>query len=411
MKRLCKKTDITDLHTILPWVADCIHRHQKRYDFKKLLYDHGVTQDAYFMALKTHNYESWQPAIRSIAAHAAQSIYERDLNLKPPTITHRFDHASGKERDIGCESAMQQVFDFIAVYAAMPVFDRRMVIQQASSVEGRGQIYGVRIIRRWAMKNRAGIEYAERHGYRPKNRMKWFVKLDVAKCFPSCRAEIFLAHFERDCGNPDLIWLWYELLQTHRIDGYRGFMIGALTSQWAAQYMLSFAYHFAMNIRKPPRRGVSEQAVTHMMMFMDDMMLCGSSRKQLRNAVDQLVSYMRTDFGLSIKPNWHIREFTESCGIDMMGFVVYPSGKVRIRARDWVKVRRMILRSHAQNYLVSYKQAKRITSYKGYIKHSDSAAAVGKYRAQVVFRTAQKVVSKKERNGENHDSCAVQRTA
>lgn len=391
-------------------MRECVRRHRKRPDFKKLLLDHGLAENDYYAALETFDYSTWEPALRNLCSHAAQSIYERDLNIRPPVITHRYDSASGKERDIGCESAMQQVFDFIAVYASMPVFNRRMVIQQASSVEGRGQIYGVRMIRRWAMHNRAGIEYAEKHGYKPKNRMKWFVKLDVSKCFPSCRAEVFLWYFGRDCGNADLLWLWEELLYSHRINGYLGFMIGALTSQWAAQYLLSFAYHYAMAIQKPPRRGKAEKVVSHMVMFMDDMMLCGSSRRQLKRAVESLALYMADSFALTIKPNWHIHEFTEMCGIDMMGFVVYPSGKVAIRARDWVKVRRMILRSHAQQHNVSYKQAKRLTSYKGYLIHSDSIIATGKYRVQIVFRSAQQVVSAKERFGDNHDPSAVQRS-
>lgn len=410
MKKLCKQIDITDIPTILPWVRDCIHRHRKRYDFKKLLIDHGLSVEDYLEAIACTDYTKWDTAILNIAADAAQSIYERSLDLKAPTITHRLDGASGKERDIGCESAMQQVFDFIAVYSSMPVFSRRIVKQQASSVEGRGQIYGMRMIRKWAIKNTSGIEYAKRHGYRPKDRMKWFVKLDVKKCFPSCRADVFLRYFEKDCGNSDIIWLWQELLYSHHINGYEGFMIGALTSQWAAQYILSFAYHYAMSIKKPQRRGASERAVSHMIMFMDDMMLCGPSRRQLKRAVLMLINYLSRDFSLSIKPNWSIQRFSEDCGIDMMGFVVYPSGKTVIRARDWVKVRRMLIRSQTKGYKVSYKQAKRLTSYKGYIKHSNSFYIARQYHAQAVFQAAQRIVSDNERFGVKNGTRAVQLT-
>ena len=410
MKRLCKKTDITDIKTIFPWVWDCIMRHKKRYDFQKLLMRNGLEWDDYRKGIEAHDYDLWSPAVRNIAASAAQRIWERDLELQPPKYRKRYDGSSGKIRDIGCESAMQQVFDAIAVHASMPVFNRRMVPQQASSVQGRGQIYGVRMIRRWAMKNCAGMEYAERHGFHVRNRMKWFVKLDVRKCFPSCRSEVFLQYFERDCGNDDLIWLWSELLESHRVDEtHQGFMIGALTSQWAAQYMLSFAYHYAMNIKKRPRRGKQENAISHMIMFMDDMMLSGSSRRELKRAAELLSDYMWQEFGLNINPNWHVREFSDRNGIDMMGFVVYPSGKVEIRARDWVKVRRMILRSKHKKYQVSYKQAKRLTAYKGYIVHSDSNKAVGEYGAAVVFQTAQRIVSKEEsKRGEKHGQSTVQ---
>ena len=399
MKRLCKSTDITDIKTIFLWVWECIIRHKKRFDFKKLLIDHGLSEFDYELAIASHDYKLWETAVKNISAEAAQNIYEGDLCIRPPKFKTRIDISSGKMRDIGCETAMQQVYDFIAVNASMPVFNRRMVAQQASSVAGRGQIYGVRLIRKWAIANQAGIEYAQRHGYRHANRMKYFVKLDVQKCFPSCRTEYFLCHFERDCGNDDLIWLWKTLLNSHRVDSdHKGFMIGALTSQWAAQYMLSFAYHYAMNIKKPPRRGVSAQAVSHMILFMDDMMLCGSSRRELKKAVEMLVDYMHDEFGLTIKPNWSIRTFTDNCGIDMMGFVVYPSGKIEIRGRDWVKIRRMILRSQIKENKISYKQAKRLTSYKGYLKHSNSRVTTAKYQTLPTFRAAQKIVSNHEKS-------------
>ena len=382
----------------MPWVEECVRRHRKRHDFRKLLMEHGLTASSYEYGIAKHDYTSWEETIYNIAADAAQRIYEGCLDLKKPTITTRADGASGKIRQIGCESAMQQVFDFIAVNASMPVFERRMVAQQASSVEGRGQIYGVRLIRRWAMKNAAGMEYAERHGYHVRNRMKYFVKLDVEHCFQSCRMEVFLRYFEKDCGNRDVIWLWAELFQTHRIDPeHQGFMIGALTSQWAAQYLLSFAYRFVMDHKETRRDGRQVKPVTHMVMFMDDMMLCGPNRRALMRTVEALCAYMRGGFGLTIKPCWQIQTFDEDHGIDMMGYVVYPSGKVEIRARDWVKIRRMFIRAQTQKYKVSYKQAKRLTSYKGYIIHSDSKRIKRMYPAAAVFRAAAKTVSNKEK--------------
>lgn len=403
MKPLCRQTDITDWRTVLPWVRDCITRnkHWQRRDFRRLLYDHGLSGEAYNAAFCTHDYGPWEPAFENIAKEAAQGIYERDLDLTPPTIKTRFDVASQKTREIGCECAMQQVYDFIAVGASMPVFERRMVPQQASSVKGRGQVYGMRMIRRWAIKSRAGTEYAERHGYRPRNPMRYKVKTDVAQCFPSCRMERFLAQFEKDCGNPDIVWLWRTLFLTHRIDDkHQGFMIGALTSQWAAQYMLSFAYQHVMNLKG--RDG--KPLVTHMLIFMDDMLMTGPSRRSLMRAAESLTGYMFRTFGLSIKPGWSVTAFTERDGIDMMSYVVYPSGKVVIRGRDWVKIRRMMLRAIDSDYQVSYKQAKRLTSYKGYLKHSDSKNTRARYKALPLFRAAQDVVSITERNGEKSDN-------
>ena len=395
MKRLCKNIDITNWKTVLPWVLDCIMRHKSRHDFRTLLHRHGVSRKAYREGLVSHDYSSWFGPIESIAREACQRIYERDIDLPAPTVKTRYDPVSRKEREIGCECAMQQVYDFIAVNGSMPALMKRITPFQASSIKKRGQIYGMRIIRRWAMKAKATAEYGKRHKIRYATPMKYFVKLDIRKCFPNCRLEVFLDHFKRDCGNPDLLWLWEFLLSSHRVDeNHQGFMIGAYTSQWAAQYMISFAYGYAMTLHKPGRRGNRPaKIVSHTMMFMDDTLLCGSSRRDLMKAVRELVQYMQDEFNLSIKDDWHIREFTEE-GIDMMGFRIHPSGKVSIRGRTWVKIRRMLLRTCNQ---ICFRQAKRLVSYKGFVKFSCSEYIKFRYKSDRIFRQASRVISELER--------------
>lgn len=376
-----------------------------------MLLRNGMTKESYAEMMAMHNKKLAEKAIESVSKRAAQMIYEFELDLPKPRIRTKLDIATGKVREIGCECAMQQVLDIIAVNGAMDVFKRRLVIQQASSIPGRGQVYGMHMIRQWIRKDNAKLEYAKRHSMRATSDVKYFVKADVRKCYPSMRLEVFMRYFEKDCGNVHLLWLWRSLLESHRIDEeHQGFMIGALVSQWAAQYLIAFAFEDMMNLKVKGRRGKEDQkAVSHMCIFMDDMLLTGSNRRHLKKAMKRLEMFMLVNLRLTIKPNWEIMELKDNQGIDMMGYVVYRSGKVAIRARDFIRARRMALRA-VRNRNISYRQAKRITSYKGYFKHTNCRKAMSLYQLPRVFRIAQKVVSKFEKRLRNGKSTFQRRT-
>lgn len=66
--------------------------------------------------------------------------------------------------------------------------------------------------------------------------------------------------------------------------------------------------------------------MSHMVMFMDDMVLFSGNRRKLRQAVDSLIKYANDVLGLTIKPNWHIKKLADR-GVDMMGYVVHSDGK------------------------------------------------------------------------------------
>ena len=378
MKRKCKHIDITDFDTIRPWVKDCILRHKKRYDFRDLLLKHGLSRDKYEESLRTHDYSDYP--IDSITAEAVRRIKERSLNLKPVRIREQHDKTTGKMRQIGCEEPMQQIFDYIAVNSCQEIWDKRIVPQQMSSMPGRGQVYGMKLIRKYIQQDNRCMRWAKKHGVRYTRRCTYFVKLDIAKCFPNASREKFLELFRRDCGNHSIVWLWEELLKTHETESYHGFMIGALVSQWACQYMLSFIYRETMNLRNKGRK-----MVDRMVLFMDDMLLMSSNRRRLYEAVKNVTDYAN-GLHFKIKQNFAIYKTTQT-GIDMMGFVIYATGKVKIRARDYLRARRMMLR-YERTKRMTLSQAKRLVSYKGFFKYSDYN---GDFKT---FKAAQNIIRK-----------------
>lgn len=375
MKRSCKHIDITQVATIRNWVSWCVSRHyKKRVDFKKLMKKHGYNE-----ALEgRENEESWWQAIDSISLLITSMIKNRKLELEPVRITEKVDKNSGKVRLIGCESALQQCIDYVAVFSCEEIWNRRIDRFQASSMPDKGQIYAKNLVQKALKKDSARVEYGKRHRIRYSRRYRYSSKTDIRKNFPSARYPRFIAVFKRDCANEDIVWLWEALLKTHRVyykktDGtvelYEGFMIGALTSQYAMIYMLSFA---SRRLRKK---------VNFVACFMDDFVILDSNRKRMKDAIIDTEKYLYEEFGLTIKPNWSIQKITDSTPIDFVGYRIYSDGKVELRRRNWKKIRRYLLMP-----FLTFKQCKTIASLKGMIKHSSSYVIYRDYNFRKVWR-------------------------
>lgn len=408
MKKKCKHIDITDWQTVLPWVKGCILRHKKRYDFKSLLLRYGCSESDYHTAITTFDYSVFDDTIKRISIDACNHIKSRNLELPPVRIQEKMDKTTGKIRDIGKESAMQQIYDHIAVYSCQDIFNSRMVDQQMSSIKGRGQIAGIKLIKKYITADNRAMAYAKRHNLRYTSKCKYAVKLDIEKCYASADVDIFMRVFEHDCGNQDIIWLWRTLLESHRVDGNTGFMIGALPSQWACQVLISFIYRKAMTL-KYEKRKKQRKKISHMVLFMDDMLLFGSNRKQLLSAVRELTRYTKEEIGLTIKPNFMIHKL-DDVGIDMMGFVIYRNGKVEMRERNFIKSRRLMLRFLRTGKLV-YSQAQRLNSYKGFYKYSDSRKISKVLSVWKIFNLCSLVISKHDKENNHAKNLLLRGTA
>ena len=399
MKKSAKHIDITNWETVLPWVQDCMFRHYKRNDFKRLLISHGLSEVEYLSVLndrKYHDKTPFLPAIESIAKYACECIRARKLDMPPIKYRKKMEICGGvpKERLIGNESAIQQVYDYIAVHSSMDVFKRFIVLQQMSSMPKKGQEKGMRMIRSWILSDIKAKKYSDQHGYRYTKKNLYFVKRDVHQCYPSSDMEVFLALFSKYCGNDTIIWLWRELLTSHRVDGYTGMMIGALTSSWAVQFMLSFVWRYAMSLYHT-RRGKKVKIINNGLFFMDDQLYTSSSRAKLVKAMAMLDKFTWDKLHYRLKENWQIH-CIDDAPIDMMGYVIHGNGKVTIRGKNYVHIRRNFLRFNSSSHY-SLRQARRACSFKGKVKHTNNRKIIALYGVTKAVRVAASVVSEHDR--------------
>ena len=201
VKRSCKDINLRVPDTLEPWVWDCIMRHISRWDFKSLVCSiGGISEADYAVSMSTRDFTAFRNASMAIAKEAAHRITGRDLELKSVSYRNRIDNSSFKVRLIGRESAMQQVFDYIAYGASMPIFKRRIVREQVSSIKGRGQIVGTKTIEKWIKKDSLAAEWAREHKVRYTRKCRYIARgVDAEQCYASGRLEVFMWLFRRDC--------------------------------------------------------------------------------------------------------------------------------------------------------------------------------------------------------------------
>ena len=360
IKTYCKNVDITDPFVIEPWVTLCITDPKKRNrpGFKRLVARYG--------------------SAHGIAVEITDRIKARDLALPPIHYRDRIDKSSGKLRRLGIESAMQQCMNYVAVYALMPMLKAKVGAFQCASIPERGQVYGKKVLEKWIRKDPKGTKYYD--------------KMDVRHCFQSIGHRTIRKLLERDIHkNKTLIWFVLALVGTYE----EGLSIGSFLSQWLCNYVMSYAYHYATENLYKERRGKRQNLITHILIFMDDVIIFAASKRDAKAAGKALEEFMLVRLGLCIKPNRCIKQ-TAKEPPDMMGYVVSKE-HTTIRARTFVRARRALLRAWRRmcaSLPIYLQNARRIVSYRGYFKHTNSNRIAKALHLKAVHRAARKVISK-----------------
>ena len=227
---------------------------------------------------------------------------------------------------------------------------KRIGEYQYASIEGRGTTKGKDVISHWI---------------RNKN-MRYFVKLDVKKCFESIDHDKMMEFLKKLVKNEPLLNLIELLIGNFE----RGLSIGSYLSQYLCNLYMSILYHEIMEnmyrIRRSKRGDNRINLVRHCLIYMDDILMIGSRKRDLEKAV-KLTIKKATEMRLEIKPNYQVKEIDGNC-IDMLGFKIYRT-HTEIRGRTFIRVRRTFRR--AGNRLTEV-LAKKCLSYNGYLKHTDS---------------------------------------
>lgn len=292
-------------------------------------------------------------------------------NISFPEIWYRekVDGSSGKIRRIGIQNIKQQLYDYIAVEGLKPVL-KRIGEYQYASIEGRGTVKGKEVISRW-IRNRD---------------MRYFVKLDVRKCFESIDHGKMMEYLRRLVKNEPLLDLIELLLRSFE----RGLSIGSYLSQYLCNLYMSILYHEIMEnmyrVRRGKRGEKRDNLVRHCLIYMDDILLIGSRKRNLEKAVNLTVQ-KASEMGLQIKPNYQVKQI-DGNNIDMLGYKIYRT-HTEIRGRTYLRARRAFRRA---SRCLTEVLARKCLSYNGYLKHTNSKRMQKKLKTAEILQRCKELM-------------------
>ncbi|MBQ8892567.1 MAG: hypothetical protein IJ068_06875 [Bacilli bacterium] len=300
-------------------------------------------------------------------------IKERKINLLPIRYDNRLDGHSKKIRRIGIASMKQQCYDYIAVDACKEMFLAKIGHHQCASLKNKGQLFGKNAIETWIRTN--------------PNKCKWVFKCDIKKFYPSVNHDIIKGYLDRDIKNDDVKYLIFSL-----IDSYdEGLCIGSYLCQYLANYLLSYAYHYVTEMLYTERRGKRQNLIHHALFYMDDIILFGSSKKNVKKASKLLEEFLNNKLGLTLKPSYQLFPL-DSRPIDMMGYKIYTY-KTTVRKRIFDRANKVFLKLKNPKNEMSLGDAYKVVSYYGYFKHSFSKKYTRKVKLNKTLKKAKEVIS------------------
>ena len=353
-----------------------------------------------------------------MARTVREHIHQRRFQEKVIRYLEITDSGSGKRRDLGLECFLFRLYEAVSNAAADPLFNAKVGEFQVASIKGKGQKFGKKTITKWLAQDPEGTKFG--------------CKADVQKCYPSIDHDKLRAMLHRDIHKADLlvylfdtiIDLYEEYPNPNAEDPAKGILIGSPVSKDLCNYYMSRLYHYACEqvCKVKVRRGKEQRTrlLSHIMIYMDDIQIYGSNKRDIQKAMEMLVKFARDEMALTIKPNW--RKFrsmyrnadgkTIGCLLDFMGFrfhggevcqknyfgrpVRYRKVWVTIRDRTFLKARRKFerfTRMVKRKQIISYRFAKSLTSYFGCFKQTDSATFRKDNKIDQKMRIARKIVS------------------
>ena len=308
-----------------------------------------------------------------IAEQMYLEIKERRLVVNPIKYEDRYDSIAKKTRKIGIASMKQQCFDYIAVNASKEMFLAKIGHYQCASLKDKGQLFGKNAIETWIRTN--------------PNKCKWIFKCDIKKFYPSVGHNIIKKYIDRDIKNDDVKYLIYALIDTYD----EGLCIGSYLCQYLANYFLSYAYHYVSEMLYTERRGKRLNLIHHVLFYMDDIILLGSSKKNVKKASKMLENYLNNNLGLTLKPSYQLFPL-DSRPIDMMGYKIYTY-KTTVRKRIFKRANKVYVKLKNPKNELTLGDAYKVVSYYGYLKHSYSKKYAKKVKLNKTLKSAKEVIS------------------
>ena len=148
---------------------------------------------------------------------------------------------------------------------------------------------------------------------------KFVLKLDVRKYFDSISHDVLKSKLRTLFKDPLLLIVFNKIIDSYSVNEGFGLPIGNLTSQYFANYYLSYIDHYMKEVQKVPLY----------VRYMDDILIFGDDKSSINRAYS-CISLLMNEHYLQLKQPIAIKTYN---GIPFLGYKIYPN-KVLLSARS-----------------------------------------------------------------------------
>ncbi|MBE6725106.1 MAG: RNA-directed DNA polymerase [Ruminococcaceae bacterium] len=272
----------------------------------------------------------------------------------PPRSKRIYDKTCQKERTIQIVPYFPDgIMHWLCVKAMRGVLMRGMYRWSCASIPGRG--------------NKCAWSYVKRALKKDPKGTKYCLKMDIKSYYPSIRPKRLIWALARKIKDKLFLKTVYSIVASNPDPGIA---VGFYINQWLANYFL-----------EPLDRLIcSLPGVKHYVRNMDDMVVFGSSKRDLHRARAKISEFLLDRLSLVLKGNWQVFP-VDGRGVDFIGYRFFHS-HTALRRRNFLRFIRQCRRvagMAADGIAIPFHEASGLLSRAGSLKHCDCAGAKRRY--------------------------------
>lgn len=323
------------------------HKRMARVVRRKLGYSKAEIQ-----AYPTLLYSLDPKKVRAVAEQILGTI-SRDWKPQPCRHITKRSQTTGKIREIDCPNLQDHIVHWMLILAIKPAIMRGMYKYSCGSISGRGIDYARKTLEKWVQQKDS----------------VYFVKLDIKKFYHNIDHDILKALFRRILKDKRILTVINAVIDSLP----KGLAIGNYTSQWFANFYLQTLDHFILQKNYKMRRGKRVNYVKHYLRYMDDMILIGSSKRDLEKTVKSVSEFALQNLNVVVKPTWEIKKFADY-KLDAIGYR-FSKESTTVRKVIFLHAKRLAKRIYKMKQKKGFiipRNAQAMESLLGWFSHSDS---------------------------------------
>lgn len=255
-----------------------------------------------------------------------------------PKMKKIYDECSQKYRKIQMLPFFPDcIIQWIVADLLRPVLWRGMDFYCSSSIPNRGCHHVYKRFSGFIRRNHKNAKYA--------------VQMDVHHYYDNIDIDILMGMLRRKCKDERLLALVELMLRSSAPKEGKGIAIGFYLNQWMANFYLE-------NIDREIHKGRSVRCYCR---HMDNITFIGRNKRKIKRKMHEIIDRCGK-MGLMIKHDYQLFPLS-SRDIKAVGYRFYGSGTIRLRKRNWLRLRRLIIRLGKTKHLWSVGARKRARSF------------------------------------------------